>query len=338
MVTKMVKLDLKDKRLLYQLSRNCRISDTQLAKKVQVSKNTIKYRIKRLEKLGIIRKFSTVTNIGRINLDTFTLLIKFNEDIYEKKEIMEYFKKHPHVNWAATLSGQWDIFAEIIYKDNFHLQKIVNEIINRFGTQINMYQTFLSQDTLRVEHLIRDFYKEINPEPVVQKERKGKIIHLEQNDKKILYELNQDSRQNILSISKKIGLSVDTIKSRIKKLVNNGIIIKFFAEVNLKDLGYTQYLYTIKVKNFGPKVEELKRTLANNENVTYAFRDTNGYNIVAVITFRDTDEIDHLFRSIRKKFSDIIHNQEYLLIKEHIKFDLFPKGLLEGFPERTHET
>ena len=64
--------------------------------------------------MGVIKNFSTVINIGALNCDTFTLFLKFNEDIYKNKEIIEYLKSYPFVDWIVTLSGDWDIFAEFI--------------------------------------------------------------------------------------------------------------------------------------------------------------------------------------------------------------------------------
>ena len=49
-----IKLDLKDKRILTLLDENSRISNSQIAKKVKLSKPTIEYRLNRFEKNIII--------------------------------------------------------------------------------------------------------------------------------------------------------------------------------------------------------------------------------------------------------------------------------------------
>ena len=41
----MIELDVKDRKIIYHLSNNARISDTQLSKQVALSKNAVKYRI-----------------------------------------------------------------------------------------------------------------------------------------------------------------------------------------------------------------------------------------------------------------------------------------------------
>ena len=45
----MVELDLKDRKILYELDLNCRQSNTQIDKKVGLSRKVVEYRIKRME-------------------------------------------------------------------------------------------------------------------------------------------------------------------------------------------------------------------------------------------------------------------------------------------------
>lgn len=325
---KMVLLDIKDKKLLYYLSINSRFSHTYLSRKIQLSKNAVTYRIERLQKKGIITKFASVVNLGSLNVTTITVLLKFNEDIYEKKEIIEFFKNHALADWVISLSGQWDLFVELVAKDFMSLYTMVDEIVARFSDSLNTYQLFFSRDTLRVEHLIEDFYKPLRLEQPIQKERTKEIYEIGEVDKKILKILNENSSLPYLQIAQKINSTIDVVRYRIKNLVAKGIIIKFFAEISLPKLGYTEYLYTLKLKNLSQeKMEKMRKRIQDNSHITYAFVDATGFNILFVCAFNNAEGIDHLSRSLRKEFSDILEKQEYQIIKEQILFNLFPKGI-----------
>jgi DNA-binding Lrp family transcriptional regulator len=183
---------------------------------------------------------------------------------------------------------------------------------------------------IRVEHLIHELYADLNLKEPEIKERKLQDIKLDDKDKKILAVLNEDSSQAYLTIAKKLGMTMDIVRYRIKNMIDNGVIIKFFSEIALRKLGYTQYLYKIRLKNISrEKIEKLKLKLKNNNNITYAFFDITGFNIIFTCAFKDADGIDHLSRSIRKEFSDVIAEQDYLIIKEQIAFNLFPRGIIE---------
>jgi Lrp/AsnC family transcriptional regulator, regulator for asnA, asnC and gidA len=325
----MLKLDKKDKKLLYYLSENCRYSNTQLSKKVNLNKNSVQYRIKRLIKNKIITKFACVLNLNALKLNTITLFLRFNIDINENKEIMEYLANHPYINWAVVLSGQWDVFVEVISKDLYHMEELINEIKNKFNNYLNSCESYISLP-IKVEHLLHDFFKDIN----IKKEPIKKITpspyKLTTKDKNILTLLNKDSSQSLLAMAKKLNMSIDIVRYRIKNLVEKGIIMKFFSEVNVKELGYTEYVYKIKLSNASNEyINKLKIKLEDNINISYAFSDITGFNIIFVCRFKDTEGIDKLSRELRKEFSAIINKQDYFIIRKQIVFNLFPKGLID---------
>jgi len=330
-VDKQDKLDIKDKKLLFYLSQNSRISYTQLAKKIALSKNAVKYRITRLRNLGIISQFTSVINLGALRYYTFTMLLRFNEDIYKNKEIMDYFKKHDFADWVATLSGHWDVFAEFACTNIFGMSEIIEGIIEHFGDSLATYQVFLSNDTLRVEHLIGDFYKDLKINSVIPlEERRLEEFKADSVDKKILNLLGEDSSLNFLDIADKLKLSLDVVRYRIKNLLKEKVIIKFFPEINLMKLGYTEYLYILQLKNVSSdRFKEIKDYLKNNDNITYAFVDKNAYNIVFNCAFKESGGIDSLSRGLRERFSDILESQDYLIIKEQVLFNLLPRGLID---------
>lgn len=323
----MAELDVKDRKLIYYLS-NGKLSNSQISKKLLLSKNSVGYRINRLVQKGIIKNFTTTINLGSLNLTTFTLFLKFNEDITEKKEIAEYFKKHKFSCWVAVLSGQWDLFVEMVSFDFSHMNGIVEEILDFFGELVNSYKICFSRDTLRVEHLIEDFYSDLNLPAIPHEKRITEKVSIDKTDKLILKKLSQDSSKSYLSIAEELKLTFDIVQYRIKNLMKKGVIIKLFPEIDLSKLGYTEYLYFINLKNISKtKLLKIKEKFKCNPNISYAFFDVIGFNLVFVCAFRNSDQIDHLSRSLRKEYGDIINEQNYYILKEHLLFNLFPEGI-----------
>jgi len=69
----MENLDLKDRKILYYLDINSRQSNSDIAKKVGLSKEVVNYRIKRLEKEGIIKGYYTVLDFYKASKKVFLL-------------------------------------------------------------------------------------------------------------------------------------------------------------------------------------------------------------------------------------------------------------------------
>ncbi len=327
----MEKLTLKDKKLIYYLSKNARESKTKIAKSVGLSKNAVSYKIERLIKMGIIKNFSAVINIGALKYDTFVLLLKFNEDIYKNKEIIEYLRNYPFADWLITLSGDWDMFVEFIYRDINHFFKILNDLFEHFGANLDTHKILFSNQVIKVEHLVPDFYKDIALPPIEKHDRKFKEYKLDKTDKDILNILSLDSSLSFVELAWKLKTTLDVVRYRIKNMLESGIILTFFPEIALDKLGYGEYLCTLKIKNNKKvKIDNLKSAIQENKNVSYGFFDPASLNLVFVCAFRNSNEIDSLLRGLRSEFQGMIESQSYLIIKEQVLFNLFPKGLAES--------
>ncbi len=79
-------MDLKDKRILYQLDLNARQTNTQIAKKVGLSKDVVNYRIKSLEKEGIITGYYTIIDTSKVGYFSFRVYLKLIDSTPVKEE------------------------------------------------------------------------------------------------------------------------------------------------------------------------------------------------------------------------------------------------------------
>ena len=91
-------------------------------------------------------------------------------------------------------------------------------------------------------------------------------LKLDLSDKKILCELDRDSRQSNKQIAKKAGLSEQVTGNRIKRLLENNIIDYFHVKTNPMALGYfhaKSYLrfYNLSQEKQNQLVEELLKNL-----------------------------------------------------------------------------
>jgi DNA-binding Lrp family transcriptional regulator len=89
----MKRLDLKDRKILYELDINSRQSFNELSKKVGLSKDSVIYRIKKLQDSGIIKHFHTVIDVGKLGFISFRLYLKLQNSTPQKEaEIIKFLK------------------------------------------------------------------------------------------------------------------------------------------------------------------------------------------------------------------------------------------------------
>ena len=324
----MYNLTVRERKLLYYLSKNARERRTRIAKLIGVNKGTVSDTIKRFEKNGIIKKFTSIVNVGALEATSFTLLLKFNKDPQKNTEIIDYFVKHPFSIWIVTLSGNYDLFVEFAVKDISSLERIATEIRDHFQEDLNHYKLDLFAKNLRSSQLIPDVYKDLELQPLPIKERSYKEKKLDDLDKKILEKLTLHSNKSLVEIASEVGSTWDVVRYRIKLLEQAKIILTYFPEIDYKKLGYMQFICNIELRSisleeFG-KFEQIMKT---NPNTLYAFKSANSPSIIFHCVFRSVEELDTLIRTIQEKFKEYIYAADYYIVRDELKLNLFPSGL-----------
>src|SRR3989338_3636047 len=131
-------LDLKDRKILFELEQNSRQSLGKIAKKVGLKKETVFHRIKSLEIRGIIKKYLTEINISKLGYQFYPVLIKYQATTPQKEEeIYNYLKKNKYMAWLTTCEGAWDINFTLITRGNRQLNEFMDEFLSLYGSHIS---------------------------------------------------------------------------------------------------------------------------------------------------------------------------------------------------------
>ena len=99
----MENVDLKDRRILYELDKNSRESFTQIGKKVGLHKNVVNYRIKRMQDKGIITNFYTVIDTFKLGYNSLRFYIVYqNITPTIREEIINHFVENKFTWWVGS--------------------------------------------------------------------------------------------------------------------------------------------------------------------------------------------------------------------------------------------
>ena len=105
-------IDVKDRKILYQLDLNSRQSLKTIGSNVRLTKNVVQYRIDRLVKDGIIKNFYTSIDfykLGYINLGIYVNYQYYTPEI--EKDIIQYFVNSEHAWFIANIQGKFDLIV-----------------------------------------------------------------------------------------------------------------------------------------------------------------------------------------------------------------------------------
>jgi DNA-binding Lrp family transcriptional regulator len=312
-------LNLKDKKLLYELDKNSRASLTELAKKLKTSKEVIHYRLNRLIDDKIILRFHTVPCTYRLGLTAYKVYLRLHDISREKTdELIDYLINNKDVFWVGISRGRWDLMFGIWAKDVEDFFIIHDKILDKFSKYIQEKELSMSRETYQYNR--RWIYHDNSPVLEFNFGEKEPKIELDKEDKTILDELVNNSREKIINISAKTKLSEDVVAYRIRKMEKERVIRGYKCLWNASKLGFVTCKAFVFFKNI---TEEKKK-----EFVNYFKNILNSVNIV--VTFApwdlelelETENYESYFRmmdDIKDKFTDIIKYYDSVLITSEAK-------------------
>jgi DNA-binding Lrp family transcriptional regulator len=82
------------------------------------------------------------------------------------------------------------------------------------------------------------------------------MVTIDLKDRKILHELDLNSRQSNTQIGKKVGLKKDVVSYRIKRMQDEGVINNFWTAINTFKLGYHVYRIYINFQYVSSQIKE----------------------------------------------------------------------------------
>ena len=152
----------------------------------------------------------------------------------------------------------------------------------------------------------------------------GQLINLDVKDRKILYTLEQDSRQSLQSIARKVGLSKEVIFHRIKRLEREEIINGYVTEIDIYKLGYKYFPVLIKFKNINNAIEnEILDFLKKNKYVAWLTLCEGNWDINITLFAKDVFEISGLIETFLERYGKYIAEKEIFMTTE---LHYFKKG------------
>lgn len=323
MAENLIKLDKKDRKILYQLDIDSRQTLSQLGKKVGLSKQVVDYRLKNLVKAGIISEFYTVINFSKLGYTQYKLYFKFqNVNIQKEKEIIDYWINSKNSIWVASCRGRWDLAVSLLAQDANILGEILTDFINKYGK-------FILEKNILITQISPVFTKTYLTEQKEKKEfvygNKIERYKLDETEKKILSFLATNARISILDLMDKTHLTRDIISYRLKKLKKDKIIVQYKSLINLSKIGYQLYKIILTLQNFSSQKEnELKYFVKQNPNGVQFLKLLGSWDVELEFEVRNEEELHKILLDIRNEFSDIIRDYDTLLIYKEHKLNYFP--------------
>lgn len=300
-----IELSSKDKEMLFELSLNARMTITELARKVKLSKQVVSYRLNLLEKNKVILGYYAITNVYMLGKTHYRVFIKYQNMSSEKEqEFMSYLINHPKVVWIADYGGDWDA-AYLVWADNVReFETVFDEINEKYG--IYFQQKYFSIAT-RLEYLKYKFLTTKKDTSSLVFGETSSNYKLDQLDKNILNDLNRNGRMTLVELANKYNSSAKVIRERIKKMEKNKIILGYNIKLNQNLLGLTHYKILLRLNDTSRlTIRRLSNYLKDQRDVIYLVKPIGDYDFEFELMTKSNEEFHQIIRDLRSQFAEEI--------------------------------
>ncbi|MDE1825519.1 MAG: Lrp/AsnC family transcriptional regulator [Candidatus Micrarchaeota archaeon] len=277
-----------DKKILKALSMDARAKPGVINKFVDSTPQTVYRRIKLLEeKFGI--KYILELNTNRLGYIDLLAFIKFYGEVPPPKEIKNAFEKEPHIQFCATLKGEYDLLLYIIAdKDLEETDALLDRIIKKALTSYTL--TWHIKIVLEPYNFIpiRELFFEALKKKVWVRSKdnpRPKPGNLKMKEYLILKELNKNSTAKFRHIDIKYNLDYGNSRYSYFELMTKGVInrptinltklpIKYEAIINMAVLQRNDFEKTRNYYRYDVITDT--KYMINKYCLLYSMRDPNG--------------------------------------------------------------
>lgn len=139
------------------------------------------------------------------------------------------------------------------------------------------------------------------------------IDHL---DDKIIEILKKDSRRPFVEIANELEVSEGTIRSRVKKLFEEGVIQAFTIKTSSKNV---KALVEVKI-DVNVNTSDIANQIASFDGVSEVYEVTGEEDIVAIIDVTSSPQLNEIIERIRR-YDNVESTRTRLILKEHFGAD-----------------
>jgi DNA-binding Lrp family transcriptional regulator len=321
----MKNLDKIDKKILYQLDLNSRQSFSQIGKKINQPKTKIAYRIKQLQKKGIIKNFYTVIDAFKLGYISFRVYLTF-ENINQKikSEIIKYFVENKYSWWVGKTEGRFDIVVIIWVKNinEFYAfwEKTLTKYRNYFDKQIFSVYTQLYH--YRYSFLLEQYPKE--DRNTFEITGGGGIVEYDDVDIQILRLLAENSRIETTKMAKILQITSKTLRKRIKRLRNLNVILGYRIQINYSKLDYVYYKVDIDLNDYSQR-NTIISYIKNDPHLIFIDKTTGMADVELEFYVKNLQHLLTIINNLIDTFPNIIKKYQYFYIQNIYKVQYMPQ-------------
>ena len=298
-----MKIDKTNKIILFELTQNARTFDSNIAKKTNKSKETIRYRINNLEENQIITGYLTWFDPSKLGYTSGKIYLQLKNDSKRQKEFVDFVTKDKRLFWLGIAQGAWNAGLTYFVKSQREFFRLKNDLFDKFHDIILESKTAI---LVQVQVGPKTIFCKSTEDYKILFEEQGSHV-LDEASKAVLKVLMKNARSTVVEIANKTNNSIEVVRNRIKSLEENQIIKGYSASIDHKKLGLDFYKTFIYIKEFSKEIEtKFDEYCLKDENITHVVKQNSAWDIELEILAKNYLDYQETINKLTHEFPENI--------------------------------
>ncbi|MFH1452037.1 MAG: winged helix-turn-helix transcriptional regulator [archaeon] len=317
-----MKLTEKDFKLLTHLYHSNREPITKIAKDLKMTRIQVEYKLKKFQSEGIIKNFFTMFDYSAFGYNVYVGVFFKLKNYSSLKKFTGKLEKTKHcISWGECF-GKYDLFANLIFKNEEELSDFMAELINEKNEPILDYKINKPYLT-EFQPLKKDSTRKKPSFPLTSKSKTEKTFS--KTDLKILKILENDARIKLIDIARKVNISAEMVLHKIKKFQREGVILGTKTALDMKKLGFNYSMILLDINNFSKVIKDKLVSYSKKEEAVNAIvLSLFSPNCILQIFHKTTGELKDEVRKIKNLLDGETYSLDVLLAQEEDKINTLP--------------
>jgi Lrp/AsnC family transcriptional regulator, leucine-responsive regulatory protein len=309
----MEKLDVKDRKILYELDIDSRQSFSKLGKKVGLHKDVVALRVKKLIRDKIIYNFYTYVDLSKLgyNFLRFYFKLQFiSPEIREK--IIQELVNNKFSTFVNSAEGEVELSAYFAVKNIYEFAQIWEKFYSQYGQYFaHVWFSIWYHECMYCYSFLLENDQNKRSDKNTTTFGQGTKVDIDELDFQILKILSSNSRVPSLDLAKKLNVTANTIKRRISDLQKKGVIKGYKIDIAFDKLDYKFYRLDVYLKNQSIRYK-INDYITDNPLIRSRYISLgDAADLEYEIIIKSIDQIHQLMEDVITKFPECIKNYRY---------------------------
>lgn len=255
----MKSFDALDRTIFRILDTEGALSVTGVAKRVRRGRDTVAYRLRRMEEDGILRGVEPILDPGALGLGLFKTYVSFAHSPVSVERTLKALRAHPQVYCAARAYGRWDLMFNMVARDAREFAAARDAVLGRVTSGIREMDCAVFTE---MEYYNRKY---LGAAPYAW--RALAIVKNGEFDdafRQVLRRMCADARASEVGIAKAEGLTPIVVRTRREQAEASGVILGYRARFDRTAFELSSYKLHIQLQDYSSQSLSALRQFAKN--------------------------------------------------------------------------